>query len=79
MFAGRQITRVDYITDEFTELMGFDKNVDYEVPNPARGGFMLLAKCDAAGFPGDGRTRRRGIRHRAVHGAARGRHHGRHS
>ena len=50
VFAGKQVTRGQYVTDEFTELQGFDKNVDYYTPRPDRGDFVLVAKYDAAGF-----------------------------
>ena len=50
VFAGKQVTRGQYVTDEFTELQGFDKNVDYYTPRPDRGDIVLLAKYDAAGF-----------------------------
>jgi hypothetical protein len=50
VFAGKQITRGQYATDEFTVLQGFDKNVDYYTPRPDRGDFVLTAKYDAAGF-----------------------------
>ena len=50
VFAGKQIARGQYATDEFTVLQGFDKNVDYYTPRPDRGDFVLVAKYDAAGF-----------------------------
>lgn len=49
-FAGKQVTRGQYETDEFTVLQDFDKNVDYYAPKPDQGDFVLVAKYDAAGF-----------------------------
>jgi len=50
IFAGKQIARGDYATNEFTTLQPFSGAFDYYVPKPDQGDFVVVAKDDANSF-----------------------------
>lgn len=50
VFAGKQMTRGGYATDEYTVLQAYSGAVDYYVPKPDRGDFIVVAKDDAKAF-----------------------------
>jgi hypothetical protein len=50
IFAGKQMARGEYATDEFAVLRDYAGSVDFYVPKPSRGDFVIVAKGDATAF-----------------------------
>ena len=50
VFAGKQIARGQYATNEFTVLQGSDGPFEFYVPKPSQGDFVVVAKGDAKAF-----------------------------
>jgi hypothetical protein len=50
LFAGKQIARGQYVTNEFIVLQAYDGAFDYSIPKPEQGDFVVLAKGDAKAF-----------------------------
>ena len=50
VFAGKQIAKGEYATNEFTVLQAYDGAFDYYVPKPSQGDFVVVAKGDAKAF-----------------------------
>ncbi len=50
VFAGKQMARGEYATDDFAVLQGYGGKFDYYVPKPSRGDFVVIAKDDAKAF-----------------------------
>lgn len=50
VFAGKQIAKGEYVTNEFTVLRAYDGPFDYYIPTPSQGDFVVVAKGDAKAF-----------------------------
>jgi hypothetical protein len=50
VFAGKQLTKGGYVTDTYTVLQAYDGPIDYFIPKPDSGGFVVVAKADAKAF-----------------------------
>jgi hypothetical protein len=50
LFAGKQIAKGGYATNEFTVLQAYDGPFDYYIPKPSQGDFVVVAKGDAKAF-----------------------------
>ncbi len=50
VFAGKQIAKGEYATNEFTVLQAYNGKFDYYVPKPSQGDFVVVAKGDAKLF-----------------------------
>jgi hypothetical protein len=50
VFAGKQIAKGEYATNEFAVLQAYDGPFEYYVPKPNQGDFVVVAKGDAKAF-----------------------------
>lgn len=50
VFAGKQIAKGEYATNEFTVLQAYDGAFEYYVPKPSQGDFVVVPKGDAKAF-----------------------------
>ena len=50
VFAGKQIAKGEYATNEFTVLQAYDGPFEFYVPKPSQGDFGVVAKGDAKAF-----------------------------
>ena len=50
VFAGKQIAKGEYATNEFAVLQAYDGPFEFYVPKPSQGDFVVVAKDDAKAF-----------------------------
>ena len=50
VFAGKQIAKGEYATNEFAVLQAYDGPFEFYVPKPSQGDFVVVAKGDAKAF-----------------------------
>ena len=50
VFAGKQMARGEYATNDFAVLQAYDGPFEFYVPKPSQGDFVVLAKGDAKAF-----------------------------
>ncbi len=50
LFAGKQIAKGEYATDEFTVLHAYKGRINFCVPKPKQGDFVVVAKADSQAF-----------------------------
>ena len=49
-FAGKQIAKGQYATNDFSVLQAYNGSFDFYVPKPSQGDFVVVAKGDAKAF-----------------------------
>ena len=50
LFAGKQIAKGEYVTNEFTVLQPYKGRIDFYVPKSNQGDFVVVAKADPKAF-----------------------------
>jgi hypothetical protein len=50
VFAGKQMAKGEYATNEFAVLQAYDATFEFYVPKPSQGDFVVVAKGDAKSF-----------------------------